>query len=78
MRVKLRTRMAGPAGCVAPGEERELPDEMARALIEAGSAVAVSSPAVKAAEKQEQPPESAAAEPEESAMLTPPRRRRKV
>ena len=36
-RIKLHTSLAGPDGCLAPGEH-EVSDELAKALVEAGSA----------------------------------------
>lgn len=75
MRVKLRSRMAGPSGVIMPNEERELPDDVAESLIAGGYAVLVAEPAPT---PEPEPQESATVEPEETAMLAePPRRRRK-
>jgi len=41
MRVRVKTIYAGPHGSAGPGDEIDLPDEQAQALIDDGNAVSV-------------------------------------
>ena len=54
MRVRMRTRLAGPSGTAEPGRVIDLPDALAKALVAGGSAELVEPPARDwAGERQE-------------------------
>ena len=61
VRVKMRTRYAGPRGCCDPGGELLVPKEEAEALIASGHAEPAKAPGVEAASTA--PAENAAAKP---------------
>lgn len=63
MKIKLRTLLAGPRGCVHPGTVIDWPEVEAQALIQGGYAEAVEPAMVGAA-----PVETATAEPPEAAV----------
>ena len=73
MRIRMRTRLAGPSGPVGPGQEVDLPDDQAQALIERGFAVAIEAPPPRT----EAPPETTAIEPVTETTAKPPARKRK-
>jgi len=58
MRVILRTLVAGPGGCFAPGEQ-EIPDALAKALVAGGAAVALEATKPAAKEAPAPPVETA-------------------
>jgi len=70
MKIRLLTRMAGPAGVWQPGAVIDVGLEMARPLIEAGFAVVDPDQMIRSAG-----PETATAEPAEQAVVRQPRRR---
>ena len=54
MRVRMRTRLAGPSGTAEPGRVIDLPDALAKALVAGGSAELVEpSASAQAGERQE-------------------------
>lgn len=57
MKVKIKTIMAGPGGNYLPGDEADLPDEVAHSLISGGFAESMEEPAEKepGPVKQEEP-----------------------
>ena len=56
MRIKMRTKMAGPCGNYAAGAVADLPDSLARGLVKAGYAEII--------DKKQVPIETATSEPE--------------
>lgn len=63
MKIRLRTLLAGPAGCIAPGAEVDWPDAEAQALIQSGYAEVIASSPVTPSLL-----ETATAEPPETAV----------
>lgn len=63
MQIRYVTLSAGPEGIFQPGSEQDVPESRARALIAAGSAVAVDSPQTRS-----QPVQQAVKVPEEKAV----------